>query len=284
MLSIFSCPKHFRGHFGVIQRNAIRSWTRLSPRPEIFLAGDDDGVQDICRELGLRHIPAIRRNAHGTPLLSSIYEEARKAATSDYLCFVNSDIIFLRDLEPVLARIDVPRFLLAGRRWDLDIEQEIGFEGDWRTALRARAFREGRLHGYSGIDYILFRRDYRHEMPDFAIGRPGWDNWFLYNAKRHGLRIIDATAALPIVHQNHDYSHSRFGAAKRVEGPELTANYELAGGYANLRTLRDADFELDEAGNLVGVGIARRLYQYLSATEIGASMLAWRRSRLGKGS
>ncbi len=31
-VTIFATPKAFRGHFSVIQRNAIESWTRLSPK------------------------------------------------------------------------------------------------------------------------------------------------------------------------------------------------------------------------------------------------------------
>ena len=41
MLTIFSCPKPFRGHFGMIQRNAIRSWTLLKPTPDVILIGDE---------------------------------------------------------------------------------------------------------------------------------------------------------------------------------------------------------------------------------------------------
>ena len=39
-LAILAMPKPFHGHIGMIQRNAIQSWTHLSPRPEIFLCGD----------------------------------------------------------------------------------------------------------------------------------------------------------------------------------------------------------------------------------------------------
>ena len=39
-LTIFAMPKAFSGHTGMIQNNAIRSWARLDPKPEILLFGD----------------------------------------------------------------------------------------------------------------------------------------------------------------------------------------------------------------------------------------------------
>ncbi len=53
MLTIFSCHKAFHGHFNTIQRNAIKSWTLLRPKPEIFLIGDDEGTAEVCRESDL---------------------------------------------------------------------------------------------------------------------------------------------------------------------------------------------------------------------------------------
>src|SRR5436309_411668 len=42
MLTLFAAPKPFRGHIGIIQRNAITSWTKLQPRPEIILYGTQE--------------------------------------------------------------------------------------------------------------------------------------------------------------------------------------------------------------------------------------------------
>jgi hypothetical protein len=39
ILTIFAVPKRFDRHFGVIQRNAIRSWARLEPRRRSSCSG-----------------------------------------------------------------------------------------------------------------------------------------------------------------------------------------------------------------------------------------------------
>jgi len=76
MLTLFATPKAFRAHTGIIQRNAITSWTRLNPRPEIILFGDDEGTSAIARELGLRHVPEIAHNHTGAPMLDDLFAKA----------------------------------------------------------------------------------------------------------------------------------------------------------------------------------------------------------------
>ena len=46
VLTIFATPKAFRGHFDIIQRNAISSWTKLGV--DVILMGDDAGGPEDC--------------------------------------------------------------------------------------------------------------------------------------------------------------------------------------------------------------------------------------------
>ncbi len=50
MLTIFSIPKPFEGHIGIIQRNAIQSWIALSGC-EVILCADEYGTAEITYEL-----------------------------------------------------------------------------------------------------------------------------------------------------------------------------------------------------------------------------------------
>src|SRR5215472_14298206 len=124
MLTIFALPKAFRGHTGVIQRNAIISWTRLQPRPEIILFGLDEGTAEIAKELGLRHVPTIECNQYGTPLLSDLFKKARALATNGVLCYVNSDILLLDEFMTSVGEVAKwrSRFLMVGRRTNLDLD------------------------------------------------------------------------------------------------------------------------------------------------------------------
>src|SRR5690242_1228043 len=110
MLSIFSVPKPFRSDIAVAQRNAIESWRRLHPDCEIILCGDEDGTEAAAEEFGAKYIADVPRNGYGTPLISAVFELAGGAASHPMLCYVNADIILLRDLILAIAAVDLARF------------------------------------------------------------------------------------------------------------------------------------------------------------------------------
>ena len=233
-LTIFSIPKPFVGHIGLIQRNAITSWTLIRPRPEIILLGDEEGTAKIADELGLVHIPAIECNVWGTPLISSAFANIQACSKHKTLCYINCDIILLpRFTEVFICARKFSRFLVIGRRTNLWVREPIDFSvNDWDTSLCQLIDREGVLHSHWGIDYFVFPRNLWRQVPPFAIGRLMWDNWLIYDARRRRIPVIDATSVVKAVHQNHsvtsnimlpsgdwDWSH-----------PEVQSNLALAGG------------------------------------------------------
>src|SRR3984893_3808918 len=123
MITCFTTPKPFHGHIGVIQRNAIESWKRVHPDAEVILFGDEEGAAEAARQLGIRHVPVVKRNEHGTQFLSPIFDGAQELARHAFLCYINSDIILLSDFRVAAERVSAlgGRFLMAGRRWDTDI-------------------------------------------------------------------------------------------------------------------------------------------------------------------
>lgn len=276
MLTIFTIPKPFSGSTGLIQRNAIGSWLQLRPKCDVILLGDDPGVKDTAESLAVRHIETLERNEFGTPLLASAFRIAEESAKHTIMMYINTDIILFQTLIEALLAIDKPRFLLCGRRWDLDVREEINFqEVDWDQKVLARAKREGRQHGMSGIDYFVFPKDLINMRP-FAVGRPGWDSWLIYEMRRRQIPVIDASESVTIVHQNHDYSHSAFGRGTCVTGPELKRNLQLAGGFSCLLTLRDADWNLSRDG-LHRPRFPYRLCSVLSQFRIWRELLSAKR-------
>ena len=97
MLTIFTTAKPFRGHIGIIQRNALQSWKALHPAVEIILFGADEGAADVAQELGLHHEPHVERNEHGIKRLDYLFARAQLIAKHDVLCYVNCDIILMQD-------------------------------------------------------------------------------------------------------------------------------------------------------------------------------------------
>ena len=246
LLTLFTAPKPFTDpHINTIQRNAIRSWTFL-PETEVILLGEEDGLAEAARDLGVIHLPDVARNEKGTPLLSSMFALAREHSGSPLLCIVNADILIFPDLirAAKLVAEQRERFVLLGRRWDLDVREPLDFSSGWAERIRARARQEGNLHRPAGSDYFLFPRACYPDIPNFAIGRAGWDNWMIYKARREKWEVIDATEEVMIIHQNHDYRHLPGGQA-HYNLPETKKNTQLAGGVAQTRyTILDATRQL----------------------------------------
>jgi hypothetical protein len=252
MLTIFSTPKPFRGHIGIIQRNAIESWKRIDPTVEIILFGDDDGAADTARDLDIRHVPHVERNEHGTKYLTSIFDQAQKTAQHQVLCYVNCDIVLMSDFRQALVQVCAryPQFLMVGRRWDTDITEALDFEEtDWESRLRKKARHANHQRPSQWIDYFAFSRGlYLNNTPPFVIGRPSWDNWLLWKARDSNAAVVDASEFVLAVHQNHDYSYHPEGEAGVWKGKEALANAALLEGGRYYRTMEDAPLRLNATG------------------------------------
>lgn len=249
MLTIFTTPKAFRGHTGIIQHNAIESWRRLSRKCEVILFGEDEGTSEAAARHGARHIPQVECNEHGTPLISAMFTAAQEIAANPLVCYVNADIMLLSDFLPALRGITQPEFLVIGQRWDIDIEEEIDFDNPYHEQqLRQRLKEKGKLHPPSGIDYFAFPRGQYKKIPPFAVGRPGWDNWMIYHTRTLTIPVIDATRAVTALHQNHDYGHHPSGRSGVFQGEEAQQNRSLIGDYSHILDTSDADWQLRPDG------------------------------------
>jgi hypothetical protein len=250
LITIFTAPKPFTDPFiSTIQRNAIRSWKAMESRVDVILLGDDPGIGEASRELGVGHIPEVETNQWGTPLVRSIFSNAREASDSPLMAIVNADILLFDDFVGAAERVSsqAGEFLMFGRRHGLDIDQELDFRSGWQDRLRRRVERYGQLHPIFSIDYFVFRRDQYRQMPAFVIGRPQWDNWMIYHAHRQDWLVVDATPSVLAIHQNHDYRHLPGGRPPHglEEGKR---NRELAGGLRTRFLILDADRVLVDGG------------------------------------
>jgi hypothetical protein len=247
-LTIFSTPKPFTDpHIAIIQRNAIRSWLALGDEIEVLLIGDEPGLSETAAELGVRHLTDVACNQWGTPLISAIFSLARQHGSGELLAYVNADIIFLPDLLEAARRLhdQSDPFLMIGQRWDLDVVDPLDFGSGWEARLVADVDQRGSLHAPAGSDYFVFPRTVFTAIPDFAVGRAGWDNWMIYHARDQGWLTVDATPAVRIIHQNHSYSHLPEGQA-HYNLAESDKNRALAGGKTRMYIVLDATRTLQD--------------------------------------
>jgi hypothetical protein len=245
-LTIFTAPKPFTNpHIATIQRNAIQSWLHLDADVDVILIGEEEGLAATAAEFKLQHLANVARNQQGTPLVSSIFDLARQASQSPLLAYLNADILVLPDFATIAHQVaaQANHFLVVGRRWDLQVDHELDFGPGWEQRLRRDLQDGGRLHAPAGSDFFIFPRHLFTEMPPFAIGRAGWDNWMIYHACQQSWPVIDATPSLKIIHQDHDYSHLP-GGKPHYDLEESERNMAMAGGQMHMYNVLDTNRQL----------------------------------------
>jgi hypothetical protein len=220
----------------------------LDPKIEIILFGDDKGVAETAKEFNCRHVSEIVKNEFGTPLLNDIFVKAEKIASFSKIVYVNADIILMSNFLKAVQQINFSKFLMVGRRCNLNVREEIDFNNPlWEKELKERVKKEGKLPSPAAIDYFVFPRNILKGIPPFAIGRTLWDNWLLYKAWISNIPLIDTTQVVTAVHQNHEYPNKKWKSGI-WKGPESKINQKLAGGFSHALTLRDVNWILTPSG------------------------------------
>jgi len=243
MITISTTAKPFLGQIRVNQINALRSWKATSPDVEILLFGSGEGFAEVAEKLGIAHIPEVETSEQGTPLHNSMFALARARGRYSVQAFISCDIILLDDFLPAIQRIKMDRFLIVGQRWDLDLSREIDFEDPaWAQLLRQEVEQRGILHPPGGSDYFVYRGSIWEKMPPVVVGRGGEDNELIYHCRASRVPVIDASDAVTVVHQNHDYRHHPQGQDGVMFGAEAQLNRSAYSGLA--LTPIDADWRL----------------------------------------
>ena len=247
MLTFFTTAKPFLGHNGVIQRNALKSWTLVHPDAEVILFGDDEGAAHVASELGILHEPRTEKNEAGSHRVDGMFARAQAIARHNVLCYSNCDIIFMRDFREALERVLAAHkeFLMVGRRRDMEMTEPCDFaSADWQKHLRSLVLRSGKQRGPEWIDYFIFTRGLFIDLPPLVVGRVFWDDWMVWKALDLKKPVVNASKAIVAIHQNHDYRHHPQGKKGVWKGEEAAQNHKLAGGWRHLRTIADATRQL----------------------------------------
>jgi hypothetical protein len=198
-IHFFSHPKPWLPEFDGIQRSAVKSWKSLSPT-SITLLGTDQGTAEAAKDLDVSHIPNVKQNEWGTPLVSSIFDIIRQTTNGhSIVCYINTDIIldqsFLKTVQALYNQSVGTQWLGVGKRTDIDLSATI-------TDIVKLAKQHGRDHGWAGIDYFIFPPNTFQFVYPFALGKFVWDQWLVGNAFRRGLWTVDCSDTLLAIHQN----------------------------------------------------------------------------------
>jgi hypothetical protein len=244
MLTIFGVPKKSSPKIDRIQKNAVGSWKFITDKVVLF---GKDGY-NLSYVYDTVYVPSVNVNEFGTPLLNSVFDLACGIVNAKYLMYTNCDMVYVDPINEIVEEIShkYKEFLMVGRRWDVP-DLHIRFNGPRvdKDDVLTQVNKTGKLHIWSGIDYFVFPKEVgiKLEMPSFAVGRVGFDNWIIGKVKQLGITVIDATSRITAIHQDHDYEHVTGGRDWTRTGPEAVENLRLVNGVP-LLTIRDADVKL----------------------------------------
>lgn len=249
MITIFSIPKPFRGEDAKRQKFALESWVRLRPHCEVVLFGNEEGIEDAANEYGVRWIENINRNEFGTPLLDDAFAKASDISEHQILCYTNGDILLHNDLLAAVNKIPYDEFLASSRRYSInllnpDVAEKIKKYPGLKEYVRAEVIPDY----YHSMDVFLFPKKTSFNLPAFAVGRPGWDQWMIFRARQMKLPVIDLTEVATVVHLLHDYKHVPHVRNHSWKGPEGDRNLALIGDRRKQFNLKHSTHILTERG------------------------------------
>lgn len=191
MMVIFTSLKPSTGAAAEIQRRSQENWCQCFP-----------GVRIITFEGPL--VP-----------FREMVEMVERETDAEILMYANGDVLF--EVGNVLTQ----------RRRDSEYTEILSREkGFLLTGQRVDILADGtkRLHRPSGMDYFVFRRGVFRHLPKVLMGRAYCDCALVAYCLRMRIPVIDASFALRVEHQFHDYGHVKGGRTAVWQGDDAKSN------------------------------------------------------------
>jgi len=205
-----------------IYRNTIQMWAMLAPTviPILYVDNDNMTIVRFARKHGWRvymtpkpntsekpkHNTSLKKTSSSLPpVLRTMYLHAQNHTHTPWYCYANADIIFDKSLLSTLAFLTrhlakLRKVLVVGRRTNVNMGP-----GENVTSLNQVMYlaRGGKLGQSNAEDYFLTTRDGYpwNTIPNFVVGRVGYDNWIVTTALSKRIPVVDATGTILAVHQ-----------------------------------------------------------------------------------
>ena len=184
----------------------VKNWLSLRPYliPVVFT--NESTIANECRRQGFDVLPVRVTAAGGIPVLKYMYEDTMNTYSSSFYGYSNSDILFSETLIQTLSWIlntsinFTNPIMIVGKRTNVS-RLKLNDTLSWKK-FHAVALCRGVVFAGKAEDYFITSRSYPwNDIPEVVIGRPAYDNWIVYNARKNNHTLIDATKTLLAVHQ-----------------------------------------------------------------------------------
>ena len=262
-------PRSFVYPYIVRQENCLHAIKRYNQNSEIILYSDDDGVDDYARKYGYI-TPKIVKKIGNLPLVNQAISFAAEKFPNSKICYINSDILVLDPLIDILQLIKsngLNEYMLVCRRTEVVLNSVLTYD---EFDYVVENYKKDNSHGRdTAIDFFLFDSSMvnKIDMPDFSVGRPGWDNWLAARARIINIPLIDISDVITIGHQDHLQVHDK-------SGWDINWSVWTKHGISNFSSLLDCNYKIVRKkdnlklekkliGNITGSKVTRILRAYL---------------------
>ena len=195
-----------------IHNRTLRNWAALRPylAPVLFVPTHELNSSKwmplaASRGWDVHETKDLRKKV---PILAPMFKKIIHQTTTPFVGYANADILFDHSLIWTLKRlteiIDVTNttLLIVGRRTNANITKfDLGSGANLTKITNMRDLMK-RFHGMAQDYFIISRRGLPwHEIPDFVVGRNGYDNWLVVKGQDWNISLIDASKSILAVHQ-----------------------------------------------------------------------------------
>ncbi|ELT98933.1 hypothetical protein CAPTEDRAFT_218061 [Capitella teleta] len=196
-----------------LHHNTLRNWAQYRDRVHLIYYADatDDAVarniSETASQLGwnVRPVPKYHKNV---PVLRHMFIEAQNISQTPYYGYANGDILFTNTLLDTLSGVydyRLKNVLMVGRRTNVYVSKK-DLVTSSSVTMQAR---NASLFMTNAQDYfITTSHGFPWEtIPNFIVGRIGYDNWLVASAILRQIPVVDLTNTLLAVHQTDAFGN-----------------------------------------------------------------------------
>lgn len=230
----------------------VKNWRNISSEINLVLFTDDRGLESLVAKSGWKVLPVRHSGINGIPVFKSMFEDAMNQFKSSFYAYANSDILFDESLIETLQFIETEMndsmpLLLTGRR--INVQDLTASEAHPLSNLQRVVQERGELFQVDAQDVFIVNSHYRYfwkTVPDLIVGRPAFDNWIVASSICSGLKVVDVTKTILMVHQTLNGNEEGFSHTDKYYNRDLLLKQgkpsHYSSGYTNcieLRIFRD---------------------------------------------
>ncbi|KAK2154772.1 hypothetical protein LSH36_258g05079 [Paralvinella palmiformis] len=211
LLTLFTTMKNTDSR-STIHGNTLLNWASLIPdiTPVLFVENNTNMQWIGQAERSGWHIRNVSMWNQGIPILKYMFLDVLKDYSSPFYGYANADILFDRTLIANLKAFTSyenysSKLFIIGKRWNLNVS-----DSDFQLIDASNLTKLSELGRKNGSQFTTNAQDYFiatrsgfpwHQIPDFVVGRAGYDNWLVVKAQDWNLTVVDSSYTIMAIHQ-----------------------------------------------------------------------------------